>query len=150
MLPLFWFTPPKYIAVGSRTDCATVNTLPPPAFHQRVSQLKVVKRQSKPSWTNEKENVEKLMQKQKENAEKLKQRQMIREKYTMIRKRTNIKTRREVNGPKDKDEKLVKITKPLWLIPGSNSFHVNIKPTFSSQQPKCYSFQCKPRVRLAK
>ena len=135
-----------------RADTVTnkANTLTPPAFHQRMSQLKVVKRQSKPSWTDEKEHVEKLKQRQKENAEKLKQRQMIREKYTMIRKRTNIKTRREVNGPKDKDEKLVKITKPLWLIPGSNSFHVNINPTFSSQQPKCYSFQCKPRVRLAK
>ena len=84
-----------------------------------------------------------------EKAEKLLQREEIKKRYTILRRKT-----RRVNLmgiPNDKDEYgLQKVTKPMWFVPGQNSFHVNIYPSFSSQQPKCYSFQCKPRVRTHK
>lgn len=43
-----------------------------------------------------------------------------------------------------------KNNKPIWFIPGNNSFHVNVNPIFSSHQPKCYSFQSRPHVRNVK
>ena len=84
-----------------------------------------------------------------EKVDKLLQREEIKKRYTILRRKTqrvNPKASRIVKG----EEGLQKVTKPMWFIPGQNSFHVNINPSFSSQQTKCYSFQCKPRVRTQK
>ena len=85
-------------------------------------------------------------QHQKDRLAKLIQRQMIRQKYTIIKRRS-----RSIHPIKDKkkedvNQKMETKTKPMWFVPGSNSFHVNINPNLSSLKPKCYSFQCKPRV----
>ena len=84
-----------------------------------------------------------------EKVDKLLQREEIKKRYTILRRKTqrlNLKASRNVKG----EDGLQKVTKPMWFIPGQNSFHVNINPSFSSQQTKCYSFQCKPRVRTQK
>ena len=84
-----------------------------------------------------------------EKAEKLLLREEIKKRYTILRRkkqRVNLLGNQNVKN----DDGLQKVTKPMWFVPGQNSFHVNINPSFSSQQPKCYSFQCKPRVRTHK
>ena len=84
-----------------------------------------------------------------EKAEKLLLREEIKKRYTILRRkkqRVNLLVNQNVKN----DDGLQKVTKPMWFVPGQNSFHVNINPSFSSQQPKCYSFQCKPRVRTHK
>ena len=84
-----------------------------------------------------------------EKAEKLLLREEIKKRYTILRRkkqRVNLLRNQNVKN----DDGLQKVTKPMWFVPGQNSFHVNINPSFSSQQPKCYSFQCKPRVRTHK
>ena len=84
-----------------------------------------------------------------EKAEKLLLREEIKKRYTILRRkkqRVNLLGNQNVKN----DDGLQKVTKPMWFVPGQNSFHVNINPSFSSQHPKCYSFQCKPRVRTHK
>lgn len=85
-----------------------------------------------------------------EKAEKLLQREEIKKRYTILRRKTQRVNPMGIPKVKDNDGGLQKVTKPMWFVPGQNSFHVNINPSFSSQQPKCYSFQCKPRVRTQK
>ena len=73
------------------------------------------------------------------------QRDLIRQKYTIIRRKLqNSKRIDKIDGQKSGVQVT---TKPMWFIPGKNSFHVNSNPMFSSHQQKCYSFQCKPRPR---
>ena len=84
---------------------------------------------------------------EKDRLAKLIQRQMIRQKYTIIkRKYRNIQPLNKDKKPNG-NQKMETKTKPMWFVPGSNSFHVNINPSLSSLKPKCYSFQCKPRAR---
>ena len=84
-----------------------------------------------------------------EKVDKLLQREEIKKRYTILRRKTqNVNLRASRNGKVD--DGLQKVTKPIWFIPGQKSFHVNINPSFSTQQKKCYSFQCKPRVRTLK
>ena len=78
----------------------------------------------------------------KEKAGKLLQREEIKKRYTILRRKTKKGKLRA-----SQNDGLQKVTKPMWFIPGQNSFHVNINPSFSSHETKCYSFQCKPRVR---
>ena len=98
-----------------------------------------------------------------EKKAKLLQREEIKKRYTILRRKTRgrrleasrsvkeaSRSVKEASRSVKGEEGLKKVTKPMWLIPGQNSFHVNIHPSFSSQQPKCYSFQCKPRVRREK
>ena len=104
-----------------------------------------------------KEGIKRLLQQPKmiktlasdEKVDKLLQREEIKKRYTILRRkpqRVNLRTSRNVKV----EDGLQKVTKPMWFIPGQNSFHVNMNPSFSSQQTKCYSFQCKPRVRTLK
>ncbi len=81
----------------------------------------------------------------KEKAGKLLQREEIKKRYTILRRKTKKGKLRA-----SQNDGLQKVTKPMWFIPGQNSFHVNINPSFSSHETKCYSFQCKPRVRTYK
>ena len=81
----------------------------------------------------------------KEKAGKLLQREEIKKRYTILRRKTKKGKLRA-----SQNDGLQKVTKPIWFIPGQNSFHVNINPSFSSHETKCYSFQCKPRVRTYK
>ena len=81
----------------------------------------------------------------KEKAEKLLQREEIKKRYTILRRET-----KKGKFRASQNDGLQKVTKPMWFIPGQNSFHVNINPSFSSHATKCYSFQCKPRVRTYK
>ena len=84
---------------------------------------------------------------EKDRLSKLIQRQMIRQKYTIIKRRSRSIHPLNKDKKPEGNQKMETKTKPMWFVPGSNSFHVNINPSLSSLKQKCYSFQCKPRVR---
>ena len=66
-------------------------------------------------------------------------------KFPKVRQHSKALKKMNISTPR-KRKNFTETTKPIWFIPGKNSFHVNVNPLFSSCHPKCYSFQCKPRV----